>query len=210
MGVPLLYPALALWHLLAKFLVTKLLTRPSTSNGAIARLLRGLGARPARSFSFRILLLSYVPPGIFYFNMYYNSAVGYCFRMLKCTESVGPDGAAFLITAPEIRCWEGDHAWLSALAVLLLCFYAGGVGLIYSRLLFVLLPAKGLDDPLLTKLFGFVYLRFKPQYYWYELVEIGGKLSLLVINAFVDSPVLASSYLVRRSNRHNRHNRLNR
>ena len=44
------------------------------------------------------------------------------------------------------------------------------------RLLFLYLPSKGLNDALATKLFGFVYLRFKPCWYWWELVESSRKL----------------------------------
>ena len=86
--------------------------------------------------------------------------------------------------------------WLAAFAFVLLFLYLGGVGLIYMRLLFVLLPTKGLDDMLLNKLFGFVYVRFRPSCYWWELIETSRKLSVLVINAFVDTPFLSSSFLV--------------
>eukprot|EP00966_Prymnesium_polylepis_P130150 3009876-Prymnesium_polylepis.3 len=164
-GVPLLYPVLAFCHLLGKVLVTYLLTSPSTSEGALARIIRGLGARPARSFKMRMLYLSYLPPALFYFNTYYYSAVGYCLAMLQCTPASGPDAPAHLIAAPEIKCWEGDHIWLATVASVLLILYLGGIGCIYVRLLFSLLPTKGLDDPLLAKLFGFVYLRFEDKYY---------------------------------------------
>ena len=60
-------------------------------------------------------------------------------------------------------------------------WYTVGVISLYVLLLFRLLRKRGLGDPRLKALFGFVYLRFEERFYWWELLETGRKMMLVII-----------------------------
>ena len=82
-GIPLLYPILVILHILYLRVITWVLTTPPYDMGFAARSLRYLGARPSRSFDTYHLFLSYAPAGFFYLNMFFNSAIGKCFKMIR-------------------------------------------------------------------------------------------------------------------------------
>ena len=69
-------------------------------------------------------------------------------------------------------------------------WYTVGVISLYVLLLFRLLRKRGLGDPRLKALFGFVYLRFEERFYWWELLETGRKMMLVIIKVFVDNSLL--------------------
>ena len=52
----------------------------------------------------------------------------------------------------------------------------------YPYLLFYLIPRRGLYDPKMHRVVGFVYMRFRDELYWWELVEVFmSKIAILII-----------------------------
>ena len=66
-----------------------------------------LGIVPRRDWSFRALMDSYLPSGLFYMNMYYLIGTAKSFEMLKCLGGVGEP--QYLAASPAILCWQVLH-----------------------------------------------------------------------------------------------------
>ena len=110
-----------------------------------------------------------VAPGLFFLNMYYYNGITTSFEMLLCKED--GTGGEYLIKDPSITCWQGDHTGLAAVGILSLLVYMLLVPSIYAIVIGFQLPRYGLQNPALVRNFGFLYERFLPESYYWELVE---------------------------------------
>ena len=134
--------------------------------------------RPRRDWSSAATLDLYGPSALYFLNIYYITGSFESFELLKC-EFDGL-GGQFLSTDPTIMCWTGQHAGYTALGTIGLFCYLLGVPGLYGYVLFVRLPRRGLTNKWNKALFGFLYGRFEPAYYWWEITEVIKKTVLVV------------------------------
>ena len=108
MVLPLFYPAAALVNIAADLLLA----------AAKPKWLMGLGWRPQRDFTLKALRDSYLPPALFFINMYFYTGISRSFEMLQCkpVDADDADAGEFLIANPLTKCWTGEHNTHAAIA----------------------------------------------------------------------------------------------
>ena len=82
------------------------------------------------------------------------------------------------------RCWEGEHNTHAAIAGVGVLVYCVLLPLAFAYVLLVLIPKKGLQNKDMLNSFGFLYHRFEPHLWWWELIEIFRKLTFVTIAAW--------------------------
>ena len=175
MLLPMCYPAYCVASIASEICIGALARRhlPPT------QVLLQVGWRPRRDFSVKALLNAYLPAGIFFLNMYYNTAISTAFSMLVCIKD-GANDRHFLRADPNVTCWEGDHVWFSLAAVVGVVVYLIGVPALFAHVLFWRIPASGLSNQRTLALFGFLYTRFEPKVWYWELVEMLRKVMFVI------------------------------
>ena len=177
MLLPLLYPAAVIIHLVAGRALTHLAAIGAPPS---ARLIQ-LGWRPRRDFSWEQLVSIYLPPGLFFLNMYLIMGVGTSLRMLACVND--HNGGQYLRADPQVQCWQGSHLGQAVGAVIGCCLYLGVMPAIYCWVLFHIVPSGGRNSRL-GKAYRFLYDRFDPSWHWWELMEMLRKVVLVVVSIF--------------------------
>ena len=81
----------------------------------------------------------------------------------------------YLSANPSTVCWEGKHAGDAALACFGVVVYYVMIPIAYYRVLLVYIPAVGRANKWATAYFGFLYTRFMPELWFWEIVELGRK-----------------------------------
>lgn len=153
-----------------------------------AETLLNIGWRPRRSFSFSSILDTHLPGIVFYLNMYYITGISKAFEPFACSQT--ESGSYYLRAAPSIKCWEGEHLTILALDIIPLLIYFIGVPVVYSMILFYLIPKKGFNNARLNGTFGFIWSRFEERCYWWEAVEFTGrKFPLVMITLFANGVI---------------------
>merc|ERR1719291_1505526 len=145
-----------------------------------------MGWRPHRDFSLTALKAQYLPPALFYMNMYYYTGLMRSFEMLIC-KSVDPgndDAGEYLVADPETACWTGSHQTYAAIAGVGVFVYMVLLPATLAYVLLGLIPKRGLLSQTMMSNFGFLYHHFQPNLWWWELIEILRKLSFAVIAAW--------------------------
>eukprot|EP00966_Prymnesium_polylepis_P151708 3504894-Prymnesium_polylepis.1 len=143
--------------------------------------------RPRRDWSLQNSIDVYGPSALFFLNMYYITGSFKSFELLYCNED--REGGQYLRAQPSIVCWQGQHTTLAAVGIVGLMFYLIGVPALYFYVLFVRLKKRGLDDKRNMALFGFLYSRFEPQYYWWEITEVAKKAVLVIASTWLEKTV---------------------
>jgi hypothetical protein len=92
-------------------------------------------------------------------------------------------GVWYLTADYRLRCDGEDYAFYSTVAALGILVYPIGTPLLYFTLLYRNRHKLHATGPAVTsaacrKRFGFIYGRYEPEYYWWELVEMTRKLLL--------------------------------
>ena len=177
MFLPLFFPLILAIHLGTSQLLTWLAGHDSRFSRFIIR----HGWRPRSDFSAAEISGMYLPPGLFFLNMYLMTGVKTSLEALKCNSD--GLGGSFLFADPEITCWEGEHIPLAVGGFMGLAIYLFCVPAIYCWVLFYQLPRYGRDTQL-AKAFTFVYGRFEPQWWWWELIESGRKVAFVFVTIF--------------------------
>ena len=167
--LPLLYPCFCTVHCSINFLLSRLATEARFPTKHMMR----SGWLPRTDFSRRALSLAYVPNGLFYFNLYFYSGASNAFQMLICEQ--GDNGKQYLSAHPSTVCWEGVHAVDAGLACCGVVFYYVMIPIAYYRVLLVYIPSVGRANKWATAYFGFLYTRFMPELWFWEIVELGRK-----------------------------------
>eukprot|EP00966_Prymnesium_polylepis_P023871 549670-Prymnesium_polylepis.2 len=154
-------------------------------------LLGRLGWRPARDFSPIALFELYVPPGLFFLNMYFITGIKGGLEMLVCIPDGGTEGKSFLKLDPNVTCWHGDHWGNVALAAFALLVYLCVVPLIYAHVVFVVVPR----DPKAreARALAFLYKRFEPEFKFWELLEVLRKVIYTMLSVLLHDSVLNRS-----------------
>lgn len=168
MLLPLLYPVAVVLDLLIGITLSKLAAKGAHP----LRKLILLGWRPRRDFGWDQLVARYLPPGLFFLNMYLMMGVGNSLRMLACVDD--NNGSQYLRADPQMQCWTGSHIWQAVVAVIGCCVYMGAVPAVYCWLLFHVIPTRGRENRL-ARAFSFIYGRFEQTWHWWELIESGRK-----------------------------------
>jgi len=176
MVLPLFYPAAALLNIAVDVVLAAI--KP--------KFLMNLGWRPQRDFSLKALKDTYMPPALFFINMYFYTGISRSFEMLQCkpVDPENADAGEFLIANPVTKCWEGEHNTHVAIAVVGVLVYCVLLPLLFAYVLLVIVPKRGLQNKDMLNSFGFLYHRFEPELWWWELIEIFRKLTFVVIAAW--------------------------
>ena len=96
-----------------------------------------------------------------------------------------------LSAQPSIACWVGEHTRLMVLNAFVLVLYFFFLPATYTYVLGYRVRKQGLYSERLNKLFGFLWARFEPRTYWWELGEILlRKLPLLLIEFLFENAVV--------------------
>lgn len=147
------------------------------------------GWRPRRDFSLASARDTYMPKGILYMHIYYLSGVTKAMEPLFCNpqlDSTGaPTGASYLRKNPAMACYEGLHAGMLALDIVAIFIYCVLCPLTYLYVFFRLVPKRGLNNPRLVHLYGFLWSRFEPDSYWWEAIELIRKFGVVLVVALV-------------------------
>ena len=176
MLLPMVYPVYCVVSIGAELLIDALARRQLPP----AQLLLRRGWRPRRDFSLNALVDAYLPAGVFFLNMYYNTAISKAFSMLICIED-GANGRSFVQEDPELTCWEDEHTWLALGALVGVAIYLIGVPALFCYVLFWKIPASGLEKRRTLAIFGFLYTRFEPTLWYWELVEMLRKVMFVTV-----------------------------
>ena len=123
----------------------------------------------------------YMSAGLFFLNMYLIGGVSNSFRALKCTSD--NQGGSFLAADPQLACWRGGHIPIAVLGFIGVFLYLICVPAMYAYVLFRLLPKHSRNAPV-SKAFLFLYGRFKPEVWYWELYEVARKIMYVVIQIF--------------------------
>ena len=81
---------------------------------------------------------------MYYANVYYTGVLNAALLAFQC--STDHFGGLFLVADPSIRCFEGQHDWMVALASVALVLGLVGMPLFFANLVFRTLP-KELERP---------------------------------------------------------------
>jgi hypothetical protein len=110
----------------------------------------------------------------------------------------------YLYADYNIQCWEGSHNMYAALAGVMVLLYPIGVPVFFVAALYphskvtadgTPLQTARKDDPdvqsalvknpLIAEQFGFLYARFKPDFWWYETSELARKFMIGTLSMFI-------------------------
>jgi len=179
--LPLLYPCFCILHLL----ITYILSRLASEARFPTNLMMKSGWLPRTDFSRRALSLAYVPKGLFYLNLYYYMGASTSFVMFICEES--HSGESFLKANPSTVCWEGEHANDVVLAGFGVAIYLVFIPLFYAYILLIYVPRVGQNNKWALAYFGFLYTRFLPDMWFWELAELTRKVAMIFITTWGQS-----------------------
>ena len=170
--VPLVFPLYAIVRTIISMLLT-LYTRMSRTSKVTTSMLR-FGWRPHYSFRFVPMLFQFLPLGLRLTNIYYLEAMGKVLEVHKCTPGVfGGEDVRIMNASPSIHCSSSndDYLFLLLISIIPTLTFVVGVPLGYCYAMFVVARKRGLNDSQVNAVFGFLWSRFQPHCYWWELVS---------------------------------------
>ena len=117
-------------------------------------------------------LQEYAPMLLFYVNMYYLGGLKTSLLPLRCK----PMGdREYLLAEPSITCWEGEHWPLVAGSIVGLVVWIVVVPSVCGVVLFGVVR-KHHSSRLARRLFGFLFMRFERDCFYWEMIHSGRKL----------------------------------
>ena len=131
----------------------------------------------------------YLPPGLFFLNMYYMMGVKTALEMLFCLDD--GQGGRYLKADPSMACGTGGHVGYAVIAFVFVFLYLVCVPCLYCWVLFWVLPTAGRDSPM-GKAFRFLYGRFLPRVWFWELIESFRKVVFVACTVFSVEPLVQS------------------
>ena len=126
-----------------------------------------------------------------FFQVAYVFLAGSAFELFDCNKN-DADGLYYLNSEPSVRCgWPhgpNDTAtkkWVDIyqLAIVTIVMYPVGIFLLFATLLYMI--RHSLDSDGARTVLGFLYHRYEKQWYWYELVQLVKKVTLVGILALM-------------------------
>eukprot|EP00004_Rigifila_ramosa_P004532 TRINITY_DN1501_c0_g1_i1.p1 TRINITY_DN1501_c0_g1~~TRINITY_DN1501_c0_g1_i1.p1 ORF type:complete len:1111 (-),score=242.14 TRINITY_DN1501_c0_g1_i1:113-3445(-) len=141
-------------------------------------------ARPFKSLEkFRTFMGSRVIAGIVLFiNLVYLVAVSKALEVFDCTRQ--PNGVRTLDAYPEIVCLSARHKAMIPGAILASIFYSAGIPLSYLYVLRRGAKAGALGDHYFQLKYGALFMKYKPAYWYWELVVLMRKLMFVIPELF--------------------------
>jgi len=128
----------------------------------------------------------YAPAGIFYLNNYYYSALVKAILWFDCRKD--SEGSSFLFISPDLECYSGEWWAYSMVAFVSIILYAVLLPMVLAKILLKDIPATGLADERMVRVYGFLYTRFRADVWFWEIAEIFRK----AMFAFVIALALAT------------------
>jgi len=128
---------------------------------------------PETDFSLDRMTTRFLPPALFFFNLYYYMGLSTALRMIDCTET--GEGFDYVTFYPYLKCYEGDHPGYVVLAWVGVFIYLFCVPIWYCTVFFHTIPSMGYDNTVTITRYGFLYRRFEKKYLYWELVEMARK-----------------------------------
>ena len=147
-----------------------------------------------REWSVAKALQDAVGPGLFYINMYYYNGISNSLDMLNCQGD--GEGSSYLLQQPEVTCWSSFHTSYAIISVFGLIIYMVLIPLYYCYVFFVKIPKKGLQDRSNVETYGFLYERFLPECYYWELIELGRKFAFVLISKIGQRMIMTEALYV--------------
>jgi len=95
-----------------------------------------------------------------------------------------PDGSSFLNANPEIVCHSGTHRLYMAFGSIGLVLYSIGMPAAISWILWRGRKDRMLDSPQFQRRFGWLYLKFEAEWYWWELMILARRLAFAFLVVF--------------------------
>ena len=116
-------------------------------------------------------------------------------EFFNCFEA--SDGKHYLVADPSEQCFTGD--WMRFLPLAIFAFSTHIVGVL-AITWFALVKARHQetrDSPRFQTFVGFLYLRYQPRTFFWEVVQFARKLSTFTIAQFLfDAPILAATLII--------------
>ena len=113
----------------------------------------------------------------------YNAICIKAFGAFICTEAA--DGVSFLNASPDITCGSSTHHSLIAGAVIAIAAYVIGIPAYVGYKLTSLHRNNLLSDPAQLSRWGFLYLAYEPNYWWWPLVFLARRLLFCTLLVFL-------------------------
>eukprot|EP00966_Prymnesium_polylepis_P192356 4458449-Prymnesium_polylepis.1 len=142
-------------------------------------MMKAMGWVPERDFSMDRLITRFLPPALFFFNLYYYMGLSTALQFVDCKDS--DEGFQYVSDFPYLRCYEGKHGGYVVAAWIGMIFYMVGVPIWYLYVFFKLIPSRGYDDATTVQRYGFLYRRFEQRFVYWELVEMFRKFLFIVV-----------------------------
>jgi len=106
-----------------------------------------------------------------------------------------PDGSSYLAAAPEVTCWEGAHLHMIPVAILAALVYTVGVPMCFFCILRHGAKNNLFKDPSFSRKFGWMFLRYEKEWYWWELVILGRRfLFCLAVVEMKQAPMVQATF----------------
>jgi hypothetical protein len=116
-------------------------------------------------------------------NLLYLATLNKSLIIFSCQQL--PNGEYYLVDAPTVTCYTGDHAKLMVLAVVTMVFYTLGWPLFLS-VAFRIADRKVLFyNPKFGGLLGFLYKRFEIEWFWWHAIVLAHKLAIVLTKIFL-------------------------
>eukprot|EP00873_Tetraselmis_striata_P002301 jgi/Tetstr1/422565/TSEL_013373.t1 len=101
-----------------------------------------------------------------FLNVVYHTMTAKCLETFMCNTL--PYGRKYMISAPPIPCWDTWHIGYAVISVLFLVIYTVGIPLGFMGILTYGKVHNLLRNERFMRRFGWLYLRYERQWYWWE------------------------------------------
>uniref|UniRef100_A0A061S044 Metabotropic glutamate receptor 2/3 n=1 Tax=Tetraselmis sp. GSL018 TaxID=582737 RepID=A0A061S044_9CHLO len=115
-------------------------------------------------------------------NVIYHTLTLKCLEVFRCEEL--PDGSSFLSRAPGVECGTAYHRIYMAMGVLGLVVYSVGIPLAFMVILEYGRVHDLFSQERFSSRFGWLYLRYEKDWYFWELVIMARRVLLVAILVF--------------------------
>lgn len=105
------------------------------------------------------------------------------------------DDKKFILSSLDISCENSEYiAWRNQFYIPILCFWIVLFPLFCLGKLVI--NSKNLDLPHIKLFFGFFYLGYKPEYYFWEFVIMYRKIIMILVTIIPDNRIFSKGYIV--------------
>jgi len=120
---------------------------------------------------------------LFMGNLLYLATLAKSLAVFACEQL--PDGTYYMVGAPGVVCYEGDHVKLMVLASIAMVVYSIGWPLFLFFAFRISSRKFLLYNANFKGLLGFLYTRFELDRFWWHMVIVTHKLVMVMIKTFI-------------------------